>query len=200
MCSRFRFLAISMFVILGLYPAMAAETLDEVELAKRLQAGGHVLLMRHALAPGTGDPTGFTLGDCKTQRNLDDVGRAQARAMGAWLRAHGVTSARVYSGQWCRAKETAKLLDLGPVSELPVLNVIFDNQLDRAARISAMWRFLTSLPRDGGPVVLVTHVATIRAFFDEQTSSGQGLILKLDESINGATPVGRMRMGAHSPG
>lgn len=83
---------------------------------------GRMLLLRHAHAPGFGDPTQFALGDCATQRNLDAAGRDQARHLGQSLRAAGVTGARTYSSQWCRALETARLLDLGPVEPLPALN------------------------------------------------------------------------------
>ncbi len=64
-----------------------------------MQTGGHILMIRHALAPGNGDPVNFRIGDCSTQRNLDDRGRMQARAIGDWLRSKGIAKARVYSSQ-----------------------------------------------------------------------------------------------------
>jgi phosphohistidine phosphatase SixA len=67
------------------------------ELLDRLKNGGHVLMIRHAHAPGTGDPNDFKIGDCTTQRNLDEQGKAQAREIGNWLRAGGIMSAKVYS-------------------------------------------------------------------------------------------------------
>ena len=88
--------------------------------------------MRHALAPGTGDPAGFALGDCSTQRNLDDRGRAQARRTGQALREAGVTFDHVWTSQWCRARDTAELLDMGEVVEKPPLNSFFAGQGDRA--------------------------------------------------------------------
>ena len=102
--------------------AMAGFDSDRAEMIENMLAGGHILMIRHALAPGTGDPANFQIGDCSTQRNLDDRGRDQARAIGDWLRSKGITSARIYSSQWCRCLETAKLLKLGPVAELPALN------------------------------------------------------------------------------
>jgi len=68
-------------------------------VAERLREPGAVLLIRHALAPGIGDPDGFRLDDCATQRNLNDEGRQQARAIGDWLRGRGIAQARVYSSQ-----------------------------------------------------------------------------------------------------
>jgi len=79
--------------------AMAGVDSDHSEMIKRMKAGGHILMIRHALAPGTGDPANFRIGDCSTQRNLDDRGRKQAKAIGNWLRSNDITSARVYSSQ-----------------------------------------------------------------------------------------------------
>jgi len=75
--------------------------------------GSAVVLMRHALAPGGGDPVGFKLRDCSTQRNLSDQGRAQAVNIGNTLRQNGINSPMVLSSQWCRCLETARLLDMG---------------------------------------------------------------------------------------
>jgi hypothetical protein len=72
------------------------------ELSDLLKKSDHVLLMRHALAPGVGDPAGYTLQECKTQRNLDSKGREQAHRIGQWLNAQGVKEAMVFSSAWCR--------------------------------------------------------------------------------------------------
>jgi broad specificity phosphatase PhoE len=140
---------------------------------------GQVLLLRHALAPGTGDPPGFRLGDCSTQRNLDANGRRQARRLGDWLRERGVTRARVYSSQWCRCLETAKLLALGPVTELPALNSFFGRPQDQAPKISALETFLRDQPMDGDPLILVTHQVTITALTGIYPRPGDGVLLNL---------------------
>lgn len=90
-----------------------------------LKKPGHFAIMRHALAPGTGDPRNFDLTDCSTQRNLSEAGREQAKAVGELLRKSGIEKAGVYSSQWCRCLDTATLLGLGPVTELPALNSFF---------------------------------------------------------------------------
>lgn len=114
-------------IFIFLLPSAAAGTIpDTAELVGRMKAGRHILMIRHALAPGTGDPANFKIGDCSTQRNLDVRGREQARDIGNWLRSNGITSARMYSSQWCRCLETAGLIDLGPVEELPALNSFFE--------------------------------------------------------------------------
>ena len=79
------------------------------ETVARIRQGGVVVAFRHALAPGTYDPPQFRLGDCSTQRNLNDVGRAQARSMGQAFTQAGLAPTQVRSSPWCRCLETARL-------------------------------------------------------------------------------------------
>ena len=152
----------------------------------RLSQPGVVAIMRHALAPGTGDSATFALDDCSTQRNLDARGRAQARAIGAAIRAAGVTVERVLSSQWCRCRDTARLLELGPVDDLHAINSFFRNP-DRADRQTAeLRRFLLGLPPEE-TVVLVTHFVNIRALTGRGVASGE--ILLLDVGRDGAVSV-----------
>lgn len=145
-----------------------------------LEQPGHVLLLRHANAPGVGDPAGMQLSDCSTQRNLDEVGRNQARELGRRLRAAGVTNARVYTSELCRCRETARLLDIGPVEALPALNsTVGRTEQQRETQLKALHAFMEKLPREGGPVVLVTHQVIVTALTDNYPDSGGGLILRL---------------------
>lgn len=160
-------------------PAVAAGPLPLGELVKP----GRVLLLRHALAPGIGDPTGFRLRDCSTQRNLDASGRSQAIKLGERLVRAGISRARVYSSQWCRCLDTARLLDLGPVMELPALNSFFERPQERDTNIAALRAFLAKLPADGPPVLLVTHQVTISALTGMFAASGGGVLLQLDGSL-----------------
>lgn len=102
-------------------PTVTASSSDTWSL---LQQGdrGYVVMMRHALAPGTGDPPNFRLEDCSTQRNLSAQGRAQARRIGEAFRRRGIKVARVLSSQWCRCLETARLMNLGAVEPFAPLN------------------------------------------------------------------------------
>jgi len=154
----------------------ASESLDPVHA---LKSGGGVLMIRHANAPGSGDPANFKIGDCETQRNLDERGRAQARAIGVFLRHHEIVKVRVYSSQWCRCLETARLMNLGTVQQLPALNSFFSRPADREARIVALKAFLAEQPRDGRPIILITHYVTIAAMTGEGVSAGEGMVLQL---------------------
>ena len=158
------------------------------ELARMVHSGQHVLLVRHAYAPGTGDPDDFRLGDCSTQRNLSDEGRTQARAMGAWLRDQGIDSARLYSSEWCRCVETAERMDLGPVTPLPALNSFYQRPEDRAPNLAALKDFLAAQPAQEKPLVLVTHQVTISALTGDFVASGEGVLARIGEA-GGLRPV-----------
>lgn len=170
-------------LMIALVALVAFATLAQADTAdalRRLTEGGHVLMVRHALAPGTGDPPEFRLGDCATQRNLDERGRAQARAIGDWLRARGVTSSDVYSSQWCRCLETARLMAIGQVSELPALNSFYELPQTREPNLRALREFLASRPAQGPPTILVTHQVTIAAITGAGVSSGEGVLIELE--------------------
>ena len=102
-------------ISLGITPALAAD--DSKEAWAALVKGGHVAVIRHGNAPPGygGDPPGFKIDDCKTQRNLDELGREQGRALGEALRNRGVRVDRILSSPWCRCLETARLMAVGPV-------------------------------------------------------------------------------------
>ena len=166
---------------LGLVFAPTPGAADERDLWAGLRAGTHVALLRHALAPGTGDPASFTLGDCTTQRNLSEEGRAQARRIGARFRTNGIGSAAVFTSQWCRCRDTAALLGLGPVEDLPLLNSFFQNRGNREAQTNGLAAWLAARP-PGAPLVLVTHQVNITALTGVFPASGEMVILRRDNS------------------
>jgi hypothetical protein len=167
---------------------------DQDLLIRQLKAGGHILMIRHAYAPGSGDPDNFEIGDCSTQRNLNNQGREQARMIGVWLRDRGIERARIYSSQWCRCLETARLMDLGPVSELPSLNSFFSRPQDREPNLAALRDFISQQDPDGELIIMITHFVTISAVSGEGVSSGDGVVLRLQKD---ALPefVGRLNVG-----
>jgi len=160
-------------------PGIAAEADDA--LWQALRSGGHVALMRHAFAPGTGDPAPFALRDCSTQRNLSDEGRQQAAHIGARFRANGIHTARVFSSQWCRCLETARLLDMGPVRELSELNSFFRRYERRDAQTRGLEEWLAKQdPIE--PLVLVTHQVNITALTDVYPAEGTLVVIRLSDA------------------
>ncbi len=172
-------LLVALYLIVSLImfhtPVIAME--NEAVLWQALNSPGHFALMRHALAPGTGDPTDFAIGKCETQRNLSDEGRAQARHIGQRFRDNGINNAKVYSSQWCRCRETASLLELGPVFELTVINSFFrrfelaDSQTLRLSE----WLKAQNLEK---PLVLVTHQVNITSFTGGYPASGEIVVVR----------------------
>ena len=111
----------SCLVLVGLLCTIVFHTTHAMSLKEYAEKPfGRVLMLRHALAPGFGDPSNFQLRDCSTQRILDEVGREQSRQIGNAFRKAGLRFEGVYSSQWCRCLETAKLINMGKVKEFKI--------------------------------------------------------------------------------
>jgi phosphohistidine phosphatase SixA len=138
---------------------------------------GAVLLMRHATAPGTGDPPGMRLGNCATQRNLSDEGRAEARAIGERFRAAGIDFDRILSSEWCRTTETAELMDLGPVTPFPPANSFFSDRSTANRQTARVQAYIAALP-EGERVLIVTHQVNISALTGITPRSGEIVVTR----------------------
>lgn len=144
---------------------------------EKLRSDNHFAMMRHALAPGFGDPAGFSVGDCETQRNLSEKGLEQAKSIGKLFHENGIQSAQVYSSQWCRCLDTAALLYLGQVKELPVLNSFFGHNEREKAQTEELTQWLER--RDlSTPIILVTHQVNITAFTHVYPDSGEIIVVQ----------------------
>ena len=171
-----RFAACSVVLSASLSSAGAAEK-SETELWRALASGQAVALLRHATAPGFSDPPNFDLDDCSTQRNLSEEGRAEAARIGDAFRANGIEQAVVLSSQWCRALDTARLLDLGAVTPTPALNSFFEDRSSRAAQTQAVQQLI----RDAAgkrPRVFVTHQVNITALSGQSSASGELIVVR----------------------
>lgn len=177
--ARFAFV----FVLMALMGAPQTVNANESEAWEALREGRAVLMLRHALAPGTGDPANFDVDDCSTQRNLNDQGRAQARAWKPFLRDHGIDEARVFTSQWCRCLETARGMAVGEVTEWPSLNSFFRNRGDGGMATKQTIALVNELG-EGLPVVLVSHQVNITRLTEVFPASNEGAILALPLSEN----------------
>lgn len=144
-----------------------------------LKNGSHIAMLRHALAPGFGDPDYFEVDDCSTQRNLSDEGRNQARLIGQRFRDKGISNAAVFSSQWCRCLETARLLRLGQVGPLPALNSFFQRNERSQAQTQNLQQWLNN-QKLSGVTILVTHQVNIRALTGISPRSGEMVIFHLN--------------------
>ena len=154
-----------------LTPAALAE-----DLLATLARHGGVLLVRHASTEaGLGDPPGFTLGQCQTQRNLSDAGRAEAWAMGAWFQRQGLRPQAVLSSQWCRCQDTARIA-LGRVEPWSALNSTFAGQGQPDQQLSALRQRLQGLG-PGALEVWVTHQVIMTALTQAYPAMGEGFLV-----------------------
>ncbi len=184
-------LAIALLIapLIGALPAAAAgNSVDSIFAA--LRTPGHFIIMRHALAPGTGDPAGFQPNDCASQRNLSEAGRRQAQRIGDALRSGGLGSAKVLSSEWCRCLETARLLGLGEVARLTSLNSFFDEPNRAREQIRQLRQDIAAMDLSK-PAVLVTHQVVISALASEMTASGEMIVMRRTAS-NELTVVGSL--------
>jgi len=168
--------------LLSLPAVLLAQSAGASGVGAALADGRHVLLMRHAYAPGVGDPPGFMRGDCGTQRNLDAAGREQARTIGRWLRAQGVSHAQVYSSPWCRCLDTALLLGFGAVTVEESLASFFGRSAQAEASTAALQAFIARLlasPSNRAPI-LVTHQVNISSYVGGGLGSGEMVLVRVD--------------------
>ena len=152
------------------------------DLSHKLQSSDYVLLMRHTLAPGVGDPANYTLDDCKTQRNLNSEGRAQATFIGEWLKKQGIKNAEVHSSIWCRCKDTAALLNFGEYKVESALASFFDDMSKAKESNLKLQRFIASKLKSKGDkaLVMVTHHVNILEFMGENIASGDMVLAKVN--------------------
>ena len=180
-------------VLLMVAPGLAGDSSDEAWAA--LAKGGHVALIRHGNAPPGygGDPPGFRFDDCKTQRNLDDAGREQARALGEAFRKHGVRVDRIVSSPVCRCMETAQLMAVGSVETSWAL---LPDMGSSSSRVVALEQMVSSW-RGPGTLVLVTHGLTVGRLTGFTLEQAETLVLRpTPETL----PVGHLPRGGSLTG
>jgi phosphohistidine phosphatase SixA len=193
-----RFVSKNFMVVVLLLCSLMTQSAYANELAiwDKLQGTnpkGYVLLLRHTLAPGVGDPENFKLNDCSTQRNLSQVGRDDAKAVGDWLKRRDIKISRVESSRWCRAKQTAQLLGIGKVRLNSNLDSLFDSQ-DPAKAIQTVRvkKQIVDWRNKSGLLVLVGHFINIGAVTGVGVGSGEGVLVKADSkgriTVVGLTP------------
>lgn len=148
--------------------------------------------MRHALAPGTGDPPGFDLELRDTQRNLSEKGISQATRIGNLFRKNGIERAQVYSSAWYRCRDTAELLELGPVSHLAHLDSFFSHMEDAASVSNDLTTWLKDQELQS-PLVLVTHQVNVTALTGIFPDSGEIIVLRVEENQDDLQVLGSIQ-------
>jgi phosphohistidine phosphatase SixA len=165
---------------LATFVAHVAPSVAQGDAWQLLRQPGHAVFMRHSDAPGSGgfgDPPGFRLEDCATQRNLSDEGRAHARRTGEAFRKNGILFDRVLTSPWCRCKETAELAIGKPAEVFAPLSNLVGRGEHRDSQVKDVKAYLGAL--DGSiRVLFVTHGIVINALTGIQPASGEMVIVK----------------------
>jgi phosphohistidine phosphatase SixA len=158
--------------------------LAQSELTNKLKDGTHILLMRHADAPGYGDPQNYQINQCSTQRNLGESGRKQAKSIGDWLSKQGIQEAKVYSSPWCRCIDTATLLNKGPVKKEASLGSFFDDMSQAKNQTSQLEKLIAAERKQfpDMPIIMVTHHVNIQSYVGVVVNSGDMALVKVDAS------------------
>lgn len=166
-------------ITFGLFPLVA-----NANLVSDLNDGQHVLLMRHADAPGYGDPKGYQLEKCSTQRNLGDYGKKQAGLIGEWLKNQGIASANVISSPWCRCIDTAKLMNIGTLQISPALGSFFDDMSLERQQTKELEKLIqtTMNSNSKAPLILVTHHVNILAYTGKVVNVGDMVLVKVNQN------------------
>tara|TARA_B100000700_G_C14586342_1_gene642592 strand:+ start:87 stop:653 length:567 start_codon:yes stop_codon:yes gene_type:complete len=152
--------------------------------------GDKIILIRHALAPGGGDPPGFKIDDCKTQRNLNKVGIQQSKNIGKLFRENKIPIDKVLSSQWCRCKDTAKHA-FKNYFEFSALNSTFQLAFakNEPKQLKQLQTFVNNWDGDGGNLVLITHYSIITAITNAVPSSGEIVITDKKFNVLGTIPT-----------
>ena len=150
---------------------------------KPAQEGNKIILIRHSLAPGGGDPAGFKINDCKSQRNLSRKGINQSKKIGKLFKKNKIPIDQVLSSQWCRCKDTAKYA-FGDYKEFKALNSTFQSPYNKneASQIKELFSFIKKWNGNGKNLILVTHYSIITAVTNAVPSSGE--IVITDKNFN----------------
>jgi len=151
---------------------------------KPAEDGDKIIMIRHALAPGRGDPKGFKIDDCKTQRNLDQIGINQSKKIGKLFKEKKIKIDQVLSSQWCRCKDTARYA-FKNFKEFSALNSTFSPPYDKKEKeqIRELKKFVQEWDGQGGNLILVTHYVVILAMTGQAPSSGEIVIVDKDFGV-----------------
>ena len=165
---------------------VSVEALADEKLWSQLQKGGNVILIRHAVTtPGSGDPPGFKLDDCSTQRNLTDEGRRHARAIGEEFRKRKIPVDRVLSSPWCRCLETSNLAFGRVDGQSTALSNLFGRHENRDRQVAELKKLVAQKPK--GNVVLVTHGSVVQPFTGISPGTGEMVILSQGKVVGRLT-------------
>ena len=174
------------FVFIYIFLINLTAVLSSDSIWDEARKGNKVILIRHALAPGSGDPAGFKIGDCKTQRNLNKAGIEQSKKIGKIFKGNKIPIDIVLSSEWCRCKDTA-FHAFGKFKEFSALNSTFSTTYNKnePRQIKEIEKYLMNWEGEGKNLILVTHYSVITAITNAAPSSGEIVISNKNLNVIG---------------
>ena len=176
-----KFLKFLVIIFITINSPVKADSIQN--LINELKQGGKLIFIRHAFAPGGGDPSNFDINDCNTQRNLSDQGREQANKIGSFFKSNNILIDKVYSSEWCRCKETA-LIAFNEFETNFFLNSFFSSKFaqNKNLQMKKLKRFIKNWDRKKN-IVFVTHYVVISEILNYASSSGEIVISDKDLKV-----------------
>jgi phosphohistidine phosphatase SixA len=166
-----------LLIIFLLYSNLSFSEIKSINLGHlKKNSSGKIVFLRHAFAPGNGDPSDFKFNDCSTQRNLSKSGVEQAMKIGKIIKNNKVKFNKIYSSYWCRCLDTAKYLDIGNVIPHKGLNSFYENIVDKEETINSFKSLLKKIKPSEYPLLMVTHYVVISEITGLSVSSGEMVV------------------------
>ena len=166
-----KFIRFFLIIFISLNSSVKADF--DKKLISKLNEGGKLIFIRHAYAPGSGDPSNFNLNDCSTQRNLSDEGRKQAEYIGEFFRNNNIKLDKILSSEWCRCKETA-LIAFKNFETKSFLNSFFSPKFsdNKKNQVTNLVKYIDHWNKNKN-LVLVTHYVMINEVLNYAPLSGE---------------------------
>ena len=182
-----KFLRFFLIIFISLTTTVKADL--NKKLINQLEEGGKLIFIRHAYAPGSGDPDNFNLNDCSTQRNLSKEGQRQAKYIGEFFRNNKIKIDKVLSSEWCRCKETAKIA-FKNFSTNSFLNSFYSSKFakNKDKQVKALKEYIKKFKSDKN-LVLVTHYVLISEILNYGPSSGEIVVSNKNLNIIGSLEI-----------
>ena len=171
-----------LLIILSIFTLILTNVKSDEIVIKQLKKGGNIVFIRHAIAPGGGDPENFRLDDCSTQRNLDSQGIEQSKKMGLFFQQNKIPIDKVLSSEWCRCKDTAKFA-FKDYETFNALNSFFSSKFEKnkEKQMKDLNKFLNNWESNKN-LILITHYVVILESLNKTVSSGE--IVVVDKNLN----------------
>ena len=182
-----KFLKYLIIIFISLTTSIKADS--NKNLVKQLEDGGKLIFIRHAYAPGNGDPNNFNLNDCSTQRNLSKEGRKQAQLIGVFFRENKIQIDKVLSSEWCRCKETAEIA-FEDFSTISFLNSFYSSKFakNKTRQVEEFNKYIKKF-KSKKNLILVTHYVFISEILNYSPSSGEIVVSDKNFNIIGSIEI-----------